>query len=443
MRKYNALSVILLFFLGTILFSCAPTITSKVLKPAEIDLHGYTRVAVLNFDGTGGREVRDWLESAVSNARLEGKSYFKVVNRSQIQKILGEQAFGGTGAIDAGTAAKMGKILGVEAVITGSVNGFETSESTGIVQRREPIARTKPRRYRYFNVRVADRKAYVSFTVNFIDSSTAEVMAGESLDGEETSHAEGSGAVTKLEPKAKLLKLAANKVINVFIRKISPHYVDQKVDLKDRSDESSIMSFRAPPEQKALDKCIKRGGMFAKASQWDKSIQEWEKCLKIKSDSAAVYYNLGVAYESKGNLNKAIENYQKAQELKADELYIMAKSRMDVRLKEQEKLQVQLRKPVIRGGSSQSIATPPPRASKTPEEVKHETRVAAAPAANELLVVKTANIREEATTKSKIIANVKKGATIQKIGKSGNWFNVKLASGKIGWIYKTLVTSID
>jgi len=56
-----------------------------------------------------------------------------------------------------------------------------------------------------------------------------------------------------------------------------------------------------------------------------------------------------------------------------------------------------------------------------------------------LVVLKSANIREKATTNCRIVASAKKGDQIQKIDESGAWSKVKLASGKTGWISKGLV----
>jgi curli biogenesis system outer membrane secretion channel CsgG len=352
MKSMRIRLILLMAFLCTLVVNCAPQIRTMILKPAAIDLHGYTRVAALRFDGQGGREIRDWIESDLSNARVEQKPYFNVVNRSKMQQILGEQAFGATGAINEATAAKMGKLLGVEAVITGSTNGYETSEESHTEERQQPIYGTKPLQYKTVYVNVATRKAYVSFTVNFIDVSTGELMASETLDGETSSKKEGPGAIGQLPPKAKMLQEAATIPIRKFINQIVPHYVPQVVKLQYKSDESSILSFRESPQEKALNECIKRANEFAKASQWDRSINECQACLKINGDSAAVYYNIGVAYESKGDLVRAKENYQKAQDLKPNEFYIKANSRIDQRLEEQKKLTIQLRKPArpVKGG---------------------------------------------------------------------------------------------
>lgn len=49
---------------------------------------------------------------------------FIVVERDRMDKIMDEQKLGQTGAIDPNTAAKVGKILGLNAIVTGSVSQF-------------------------------------------------------------------------------------------------------------------------------------------------------------------------------------------------------------------------------------------------------------------------------------------------------------------------------
>jgi len=86
----------------------------------------------------------------------------------------------------------------------------------------------------------------------------------------------------------------------------------------------------------------------------------------------------------------------------------------------------------------QTIATPPP----VPEP-KAEPVTPIQPVATYLVTRKGANIRAEASTKSKIIATLKKGEKVEKRGKSGNWFNIKLSSGETGWIFKDLVKEAE
>jgi len=86
---------------------------------------GKTRVAVIDFEQKATQElqgkqageiVAEWLiTSLVRTGR------FDVVERAQLQKILKEQQLGMTGMISQETAARVGELLGVKVIITGSV----------------------------------------------------------------------------------------------------------------------------------------------------------------------------------------------------------------------------------------------------------------------------------------------------------------------------------
>lgn len=80
-------------------------------------------VAVLEFDTKGdlGREdagaiVAEWLVNALHRSQV-----FNLRERVLLKKVLEEQELGMSGRVDDATATKIGKIYGVEAIITGSV----------------------------------------------------------------------------------------------------------------------------------------------------------------------------------------------------------------------------------------------------------------------------------------------------------------------------------
>src|SRR5437588_9696263 len=92
------------------------------------------RVAVLNFDygtvqssvaaifGTNqdvGKGISDLL---VQKLVQDGK--FSVIERNALEKVLAEQNFSNSDRADAATAAKIGRILGVDAIIMGTVTQF-------------------------------------------------------------------------------------------------------------------------------------------------------------------------------------------------------------------------------------------------------------------------------------------------------------------------------
>lgn len=105
------------------------------------------QIAVLDFDfatvdlgladrAYGGRQnlARRVAEKLVTS--LVGLGTCQVIERSQLEKVLREQNLGTEGRIDASTAAKVGQILGVDALVIGSVSIFEL---LGVPKPNDPI----------------------------------------------------------------------------------------------------------------------------------------------------------------------------------------------------------------------------------------------------------------------------------------------------------------
>ena len=61
-----------------------------------------------------------------------------------------------------------------------------------------------------------------------------------------------------------------------------------------------------------------RGFSAEDKGELDKVIQNYDKAIELKPDFAGAYNNRGIAYSRKGELDKAIQNYDKAIELKPD-----------------------------------------------------------------------------------------------------------------------------
>src|SRR5207253_2404814 len=89
------------------------------------------RVAIMNFDyATVHRNVYAWFGSdqdvgkGVADIlvdRLVQDGVFSVIERKELDKILKEQNFSNSDRADASTAAKIARVLGVDAIIIGSI----------------------------------------------------------------------------------------------------------------------------------------------------------------------------------------------------------------------------------------------------------------------------------------------------------------------------------
>lgn len=167
------------------------------------------RVAVLDFDyatvtsnvyayfGSNqdvGKGIADLLVT-----KLVQSGVYTVVERKQIEKILAEQNFGASGRVDDATAAKIGKILGVDALIVGSINTFgrddKSSTRAGAGGVRVPGSIPG-----FGGMKVGREKAKAVVGVNFrmIDTTTAEIFYAGDARGEskrESTTVSGGGIV--------------------------------------------------------------------------------------------------------------------------------------------------------------------------------------------------------------------------------------------------------
>jgi TolB-like protein len=83
-------------------------------------------IAVLPFENKGGDAT---ISSTVQDkmiTSLYSLKRFKIIERSQIDKVMNEQKLGMTGAIDPDRAVKVGKMIGVDAILIGSISSTAT-----------------------------------------------------------------------------------------------------------------------------------------------------------------------------------------------------------------------------------------------------------------------------------------------------------------------------
>jgi curli biogenesis system outer membrane secretion channel CsgG len=109
------------------------TDTSKQLKTSS-DVGDYKgpklRVGVVNFQNKTPSRVLGIGEAAadILGTILQKTGRFIVIPQQDIDSILAQQRLGATGAINPDTAAKMGQILGLNAIVTGAITAYSETE---------------------------------------------------------------------------------------------------------------------------------------------------------------------------------------------------------------------------------------------------------------------------------------------------------------------------
>lgn len=132
-------------------------------------------VAVLPFDD--GSLQRWWgnhwdVGQGVSDqviTELVNTNKFRVIEREQLDKVLREQNFGASGRVDPRSAARIGRILGVQYLIIGKVTEFTTDS--------EGITAVSNKRNKKAGLSLKTTYARVAIDARMIDTSTAEIVA--------------------------------------------------------------------------------------------------------------------------------------------------------------------------------------------------------------------------------------------------------------------------
>lgn len=150
------------------------------------------RVAVLNFEygtvrsstqaifGTDqdvGKGISDML---VQKLVQDGK--YSVIERNALDKVLGEQNFSNSDRADASTAAKIGRILGVDAIIIGSITQFgRDDQHTNIGGGGYGGYGSK---LGLGGIGTKKSKAVVGITARLVNTTTGEILAAVTGKGE-------------------------------------------------------------------------------------------------------------------------------------------------------------------------------------------------------------------------------------------------------------------
>jgi len=184
-RKYILITLIL------IISACAAS--EEFIRP-ETNLKKYKRIAVLPLTDYpwhpgSGSQVADLISMRLLTSSL------KIVDRSQAMLLLAEQ-FLQIGIVDENTAPQIGKFLGVQAILTGSISEWQSTETNIQVVQGFPPAMMS------FSA--------AGISLKLIDIETGQIVWAGS--------ARGSGVGENMQ--VEFAKIAVNKLIKQFIARI-------------------------------------------------------------------------------------------------------------------------------------------------------------------------------------------------------------------------------
>ena len=139
------------------------------------------RIGVLRFtndtragwwSSSTGTDLQDMLAAELASTKA-----FQVLERKEINAVLGEQDLGASGRISKSTKAKIGKIKGAQYLVAGTVSAFEedtkdTGGGFGI---------------KGFTIGGKSAKAYMAVDLKVIDATTGEIIDARTVEGTSSS----------------------------------------------------------------------------------------------------------------------------------------------------------------------------------------------------------------------------------------------------------------
>jgi len=344
------ITTLMLVMVPTYLLGCATTerLTFTRMVPGTINLKakGVQSLAVSDFDGPGdsGKTVAE-----LFTVKLVDGKYYMVVEREKLNAAIKEQALGMSGMVDEKHAAKTGKVLGVDAVIVGKVGAYSVKDEpyskTVMVSRATGTYRTICDKKgncsqveNYAEVPVQERHHIRNGTVNVsfrvIRSETGEAMGGKDATenykydtGNPPSAGFLKGKTAELGGEEMLTTLA-RKVVETLVAELQPHQISYEGDL-----ETGGGMFG--------DNEVKHGIELIRNGRLEDAIQYYEALVSRNPQNSSAYYNLGAAYISLDNIEKAEWAWRAAEKIEPKPLYIKAVGNIKKRKEELGKLMEQ------------------------------------------------------------------------------------------------------
>jgi curli biogenesis system outer membrane secretion channel CsgG len=161
-----------------------------VMLAADVSAQEKKRIAILSFEDAAVRssaaaairstqDVGASLADVLLNELLKGGKY-TIVERRALEEVLKEQNFSNSSRADAKTAANIGRVLGVDAIVIGSVTEFVVEESAVGVGA-GPLNRIT--RGVVGGGKRVNTKASVAMTARMVNTTTGEVLTSVSGTG--------------------------------------------------------------------------------------------------------------------------------------------------------------------------------------------------------------------------------------------------------------------
>jgi hypothetical protein len=261
------------------------------MQPPEVYLEGIKKITVMDFEGSMGEKLSDYI---TANLITGGKAaVFSVVERTELQKVLNEQNISNSGLIDDNQAAKVGKILGIDAIITGSVSySYKDEQRSGTWTDKDGNKHTTYCTKRTVNAEA--RMKIISVNTGQIIGNTVKTSAYSDDKCDEQRN-----SLASVESLAASCYDYLGSSLTFYFK---PYY------------RSEVYKFEKIKDKEFKEKS-KSAEDYLDNNNVDRAYSIYKSIYDIDPYNSAAACNIGYCYEMVGNYEKAFEYFNHAAEV--------------------------------------------------------------------------------------------------------------------------------
>lgn len=283
----------------------AKKIVMKSLHPAEIPVLTTKQIIAVNTFENDKVQLSSKVEAKLASIQIDNKNYFTIANRSQLNKVLTEQKFQASDITHNKNIVKIGKLVGAQAIIGGSVTS--SYEDGYYITTREKCASYNKDgeclRMKNYKVKCNTTASSVSANLNIIDVESAQTLYANTI----TKNYNGDSCRSSIQTGKQSVMTLADAVASDFAQKLAPIYLYYSVELIEDVDSVDLTKRQEQLFENALEYI--ENGRTSKAETIFETLH-----TEVAERSFEIAYNLGVIKQSFGKYIQAKSLYQIADE---------------------------------------------------------------------------------------------------------------------------------
>lgn len=307
---------------------CAPRAQLMVWHPAELDITGLERLAIIDFEG---EQQSGKIARAALQTQLFENKYYNLIDQAELARV--RPVLRDDGSPDLTAALEASRVLGVDVLLCGQVVSYNVLDDLqtehrielgGSASKSKSGSESNSVGFGLDSTQTLTREASVSLAVKLIDVRTGQLRAARqfahTFNGKRVN---GNG---DLPARDAILTKLLNECSQDAVRMIAPHYRPQEIAL--------ARTFYG----KGL-KEIREGNKLASKGNWAEAEQHWQAAARENPQSHVAHFNLAVAAEARQDYPAAKQHLEAAIKTYSAVEYQNFKKRLD---QDQQKFQAAL-----------------------------------------------------------------------------------------------------